>query len=143
MSEKKKRYSLTNYCCSGNLTRDPELLHTNHGKPVLKFGVAVNYGTHVGFWRCKIFGSRAESQSKVLKKGMGVILGGRLEPYTWERDGQTRRDWDFVVNECVITRWPSDGGGREPRGYSGEGGGGQVAGGPDVDGPPLDDDYGF
>jgi hypothetical protein len=69
---------------SGNLTRDPELRATSTGTQVLTFGVAVNdrrRNPQTGEWEdvpnfvdCVVFGNRAKSLGKILKKGMPVTI---------------------------------------------------------------------
>ena len=73
---------------SGNLTRDPELRMTAGGTQVLSFGVAVNdrrRNPQTGEWEeypnfidCTMFGNYAESMSRVLAKGMKVMIDGKL-----------------------------------------------------------------
>ena len=83
---------------TGNLTRDPELRQTASGTSVLQFSVAVNDRVRVnGEWNdranyidCSVFGSRAESLSKLLHKGSKVAVQGKLHWYSWEKNGEKR-----------------------------------------------------
>ena len=103
---------------SGNLTRDPELLATSGKTPVLRFGMAVNdrvKNQQTGEWEdrpnfvdCVVFGSRAEGLSKILSKGRGVTIDGRLWFSAWEQDGQ-RRSRLVVVAENVVLAPRRDG----------------------------------
>lgn len=97
---------------SGNLTRDPELRATPAGTQVLHFGVAVNdrrrnqqsgeWEDHPNFVDCVVFGNRAESMSRILRKGMKVAIDGRLRYSSWEKDGQRRSKLEVVVEEIEL-----------------------------------------
>ena len=94
---------------SGNLTRDPELRHTNGGTAILSFGVAVNdrrrnphtqeWEDHPNFVDCTMFGARAEALSRYLSKGTKVALSGKLRYSSWERDGQRRSKLEVIAEE--------------------------------------------
>lgn len=94
---------------SGNLTRDPELRHTNGGTQVLSFGVAVNdrrrnpqsgeWEDYPNFVDCTMFGARAEALSRYLSKGTKVALSGKLRYSSWERDGQKRSKLEVIAEE--------------------------------------------
>lgn len=92
---------------SGNLGRDPELRATSSGMQVLQFSVCVN--TRVkrnGEWQdkpnwvdCTMFGQRAESVSRYIKKGSHVTVAGRLNQNTWEKNGQKRSKLEVVCED--------------------------------------------
>lgn len=94
---------------SGNLTRDPELRATQGGMQVLGFGVAVNdrrRNQQTGEWEdypnfvdCTMFGNRAESLGRILRKGMKVAIEGKLRYSSWEKDGQRRSKIEVIVDE--------------------------------------------
>lgn len=94
---------------SGNLTRDPELRHTNGGTAILSFGVAVNdrrrnphtqeWEDHPNFVDVTVFGARAEALSRYLSKGTKVALSGKLRYSSWERDGQKRSKLEVIAEE--------------------------------------------
>lgn len=94
---------------SGNLTRDPELRHTNGGTAILSFGVAVNdrrRNPHTQEWEdypnfvdVTVFGARAEALSRYLSKGTKVALSGKLRYSSWERDGQKRSKLEVIAEE--------------------------------------------
>lgn len=85
---------------TGNLTRDPELRNTSSGTSVLRFSVAVNdrvKNSHTGEWEDRpnyidmtMFGTRADSLSRLLHKGSKVAVQGKLHWSSWEKDGQKR-----------------------------------------------------
>ena len=94
---------------SGNLTRDPELRHTNGGTAILSFGVAVNdrrrnphtqeWEDHPNFVDVTVFGARAEALSRYLSKGTKVAVSGKLRYSSWERDGQKRSKLEVIAEE--------------------------------------------
>lgn len=97
---------------SGNLTRDPELRATQGGMQVLGFGVAVNdrrknpstgqWEDYPNFVDCTMFGNRAESMSRILRKGMKVAIEGKLRYSSWEKDGQRRSKLEVIVDEIEL-----------------------------------------
>lgn len=93
---------------SGNLTRDPDLRHTNSGTAILSFGVAVNdrmkdrdgsWVDRPNFVDVTVFGARAEALSRFLSKGAKVALSGKLRYSSWERDGQKRSKLEVIAEE--------------------------------------------
>lgn len=94
---------------SGNLTRDPELRATASGTQVLSFGIAVNdrqKNSRTGEWEdypnyidCTMFGTRAESVSRYIRKGSKVAISGKLRYSSWEKDGQKRSKLEVIVND--------------------------------------------
>ena len=77
---------------NGNLGHDAQLRYTATGLPVLNFNVAcsgyVGSGErrreHVDWYRCALFGKRAEGLASTLLKGTGVSRVGRVlhRPYS-------------------------------------------------------------
>ena len=94
---------------SGNITRDPDMRATSGGTQVMSFGVAVNdrrRNPKTGVWEdypnfidCTMFGTRAESVSRFLSKGMKVAIDGKLRYSSWERDGQRRSKLEVIVDD--------------------------------------------
>ena len=83
----------------GNLTRDPDLRYIPSGTAVCEIGLAVNdgYKDSAGEWReCPLFtdvtlwAKTAETAGEYLTKGSPVLIEGRLNLDTWEKDGQKR-----------------------------------------------------
>ena len=77
----------------GNLTKDPELRHTQGGTAVCKLRLAVNTRRkdETGQWIDKpnyfditVWGNQAESCSQYLTKGRPVAIDGRLEWREWD-----------------------------------------------------------
>lgn len=97
---------------SGNLTRDPDLRATAGGMQVLGFGVAVSdrrknpstgqWEDYPNFVDCTMFGNRAESLGRILRKGMKVAIEGKLRYSSWEKDGQRRSKIEVIVDEIEL-----------------------------------------
>ena len=104
--------SINKVFISGNLTRNPEFKSTASGTGVLALGVAVNdrrkdangnWGDYPNYIDCTIFGNRAESLSRYLKKGTKVCIEGKLRWSQWERDGQKRSKLEVVIDEIEFS----------------------------------------
>jgi single-strand DNA-binding protein len=103
----------------GNLTRDPELRHTEGKKPVCVFGLATNRSWTIKpgetqyvteFHRIVAFDKLAETCQQYLRKGRKVYVEGRLQshPYTG-KDGVERTGVEIVLEELVmLDRMPKD-----------------------------------
>lgn len=97
---------------TGNLTRDAELIVTNGGSSVLKFGIASNRSIKGanGEWEdvpnfidCTIFGTRASALSSILAKGMKVTIEGELRYSSWtDKDGNKRSKLEVVAHNIVL-----------------------------------------
>lgn len=126
----------------GNLTNDPELRFTQSGAAVADFTVASTPRTfdrntnewrdgETLFMRCSCWREMADNVAESLRKGMRVIVQGRLTQRSYEtREGERRTVVELQVDEvgpslrraqAKVTRNPSQGGGQG--GYS-QGGGG-------------------
>ena len=134
----------------GNLTADPELRWTQSGAAVADFTIASTprtYDRNAGEWRdgdtlfmrCSVWRETAENVAESLRKGMRVIVQGRLTQRSYETpQGERRTVVELQVDEvgpslrrarAQVTRTaPSGGGGYQSdnRGQQGGGyGGGQ------------------
>ncbi|GIU85943.1 MAG: hypothetical protein KatS3mg009_0458 [Acidimicrobiia bacterium] len=94
----------------GNLTRDPEMRYTASGQPTVSFGVAVNrswrnqqtneWEERTSFFNVVCWRQLAENVGASLKKGMRVIVTGRLEQRSWETEqGEKRSVVEVVADE--------------------------------------------
>ncbi len=92
----------------GHLTRDPELLVTQNGMSICKFGMAMNRTFYtangdrheeVTFVDVDCFGRVADSIAKYLTKGRPVLIEGRLKFDTWQTNQGERRSKLGVVCE--------------------------------------------
>ena len=93
----------------GNLTADPELRFTQNGHAVANFTVAETprqFVQGVGwkdgealFMRCTVWRDMAENVTESLRRGMGVIVQGRLKQRNFEtREGQKRSVIELEVD---------------------------------------------
>lgn len=79
----------------GNLTKQPELRHTQDGTPVCGFTVAVNRrkgkdGQDPGadYFNVSVWRTLGENCAKYLDKGKKVCVVGRVGLRTWDKDGK-------------------------------------------------------
>jgi len=95
----------------GHLSRDPELKYSAAGKPICKFGLAVNHTwktesgekkEDVTFVDIDCFGRTAENVSKYMKKGSALLVEGRLKLDQWDdkQSGQKRSKLGVVAESC-------------------------------------------
>ena len=132
----------------GNLTTDPELRWTQSGAAVADFTVASTprtYDRNTGEWRdgdtlfmrCSVWREIAENVAESLRKGMRVIVQGRLTQRSYDtQQGERRTVVELQVDEvgpslrrarAQVTRvqtQPASAGGFGAGSASGAGGGG-------------------
>ena len=106
----------------GNLTRDPELRHTQSGMAVCSLRLAVNTRRkdETGQWVDKpnyfditVWGNQGERCAQYLSKGRPVAIDGRLEWREWETpEGNKRQAVDVVADtvQFLGSRGEGDGG---------------------------------
>ena len=91
----------------GNLTRDPELRALPSGAQVCSFGVATNRvwknkdgakQEAVEFHNIVVFGRQAETAAQYLKKGQSVLIEGRIQTRSWEKDGAKQYRTEIVAD---------------------------------------------
>lgn len=91
----------------GNLTRDPELKALPTGNQVCTFGVATNRRVKKGeqwenvaeFHNIVAWGRQAEVCAQYLKKGSSVLVEGRLQTRSWEKEGAGKQYKTEIVME--------------------------------------------
>lgn len=102
---------LNNLVIMGRFVRDPELRHTNSGKAVASFTLAVDRdfadkesgerGTD--FIDCVAWGSSAEFVSKYFGKGRMAVASGRLQIRNWtDKDGNKRKSAELIANSVYF-----------------------------------------
>jgi single-strand DNA-binding protein len=102
----------------GNLTADPELRFTQAGTAVANFSVAStprSFDKRTGGWkdgqalfmRCTVWQDAAENVAETLRRGMRVIVSGRLQQRSFEtREGEKRTVVELQVDEIGPSlRW--------------------------------------
>lgn len=79
----------------GRLTKDPEVTYTQGDKPmcIAHYTLAVDKRMKGGekgadFIRITAFGKNAEFAEKYLRKGMKIVVNGRISTGSYEKDGQ-------------------------------------------------------
>ena len=87
----------------GKLTKDPDFRVTANGKVLATFTLAVNrkYEKDVAdFLPIITFGKTAEFTEKWLKKGMQIIVVGRIQVRKWEtKEGENRYSTEIIAEE--------------------------------------------
>jgi single-strand DNA-binding protein len=95
----------------GNLTRDPESKTLPSGQPVATFGVATNrfYTDKTGnkqkqaeFHNVVAFGKLADICSKYLKKGGLILVEGRIQTRSWEKDGVKHNRTEIIIENMQM-----------------------------------------
>ena len=90
----------------GRLTRDPEVRYTSkYQTPVARYSLAVDKkykrddGITADFFQMVAFGKLAEFTEKYLRKGTRVLITGRVQTGTYEKDGVKIPFFEVVVEE--------------------------------------------
>ena len=106
----------------GNLTKDPELRHTQSGMAVCSLRLAVNTRRkdETGQWVDKpnyfditVWGNQGERCAQYLSKGRPVAIDGRLEWREWEtQEGNKRQAVEVVADTVQFLGSRGDGEGR-------------------------------
>ena len=115
----------------GNMTRDPEIKHTQSNTAVAKFGLAMNrkFKTAAGesreevtFVECEAWGKVAEVIAQYHQKGSPILVEGRLKMDEWA-DKTTGEARSRLVVSCdrfeFVGGKDSGGGSGGSGGYSG------------------------
>jgi single-strand DNA-binding protein len=92
----------------GNLTRDPEVRTTPSGQSVTSFGLAVNrtwrgadgnQQESVSYIDCTAWAKTGEIIAQYVQKGRPLLVSGRLEQRSWEKDGQKHSKIEVIVED--------------------------------------------
>jgi single-strand DNA-binding protein len=90
----------------GNMTRDPDLKYTQGGTGLAEFGLAVNRKYQGKDETCFIdvtaFGKQAEHVAQYCHKGKSVLVDGRLDFQTWEKDGRKHSKHKVIANSVTF-----------------------------------------
>lgn len=95
----------------GYVGSDPELRRTNDGDGVLSFRVAQTARwkgadnverERVTWFRCSLFGKRADALSSFLRKGAPVFVTGSIRTQEYEKNGEKRSSWEVRVDDIQL-----------------------------------------
>lgn len=95
----------------GNLGADPELRNTQGGQSVcnLRMACTESYVDKDGerqerteWVRVVIWGKRGEALAKLLAKGSRVLVEGRLQTTSYDKDGEKRYSTDVIATNVVL-----------------------------------------
>ena len=87
----------------GRLTRDPEIRSASNGTAVASFSIAVDRRfkregePEADFFNCTAFGKQAEFVEKYLKKGVKVVISGRVQ-----NDNYTNKEGQKVYSTRIM-----------------------------------------
>jgi single-strand DNA-binding protein len=87
----------------GNLVRDPEIRYVQSGSPVAKFTIAVNRKTKqddaVDYIDIIAWDKLAETSNTYLRKGVSVLVEGRLSMRSYEsKSGEKHKAAEVVMS---------------------------------------------
>jgi single-strand DNA-binding protein len=90
---------------AGRIGKDPEQRQLQDGTSVLSFSVADDQGKdkQAIWWRCSLFGKRADSLAPYLTKGSSVTVVGTVteREYT-DKEGQQRKAMEVRVQDIAL-----------------------------------------
>ena len=117
----------------GNLTKDPELKYTPQGTAVLNITLAINRKYKAGeeakqdtaFVPVVIWGKIAEVVNQYCKKGNPLMVEGRIQTRSWEKDGQKQYKTEAVAENIQLM----GGERKEPQPEEAHGAGPDISGG--------------
>ena len=89
----------------GRLTKDPETRYADGKTTISKFTIAVDRkfkkddGPSADFFNITAFGKQAEFVEKYFRKGMKMLTIGRVENYSYVKDGTTIYSTQYTAEE--------------------------------------------
>ena len=96
---------MNNITIAGQLGKDAEVRYLPNGDPVTSFSVADSQGRDKPtiWWRCSLFGKRAESLAPYLTKGQAVTVSGTVteREYT-DKDGTQKKAMEVRVQDVAL-----------------------------------------
>lgn len=96
----------------GNCTKVQELRYTPGNTAVLKFGLATNHSKKDGdgykdvatFHNIVVYGKIAEWLAQNIVKGQTMTITGRIDNYSYEKDGAKRYGTQIVAEDVIPHR---------------------------------------
>lgn len=101
----------------GRLGKDPELQYLNSGTAMARFSLAVDrFGKKEDkkepIWvNCSVYGTSAEAAANFLGKGRLISIEGRLDTFSYEKDGEKRNGFEIKVSDWKALDFKKDDGG--------------------------------
>ena len=94
----------------GSVGADPELRYAASGSAILNIRLATNERFKKGdewqettsWHRVVVFGKQAENLSKIVTKGSPIMLEGKLNYGSYEKDGVKHYTTDVVANDVRV-----------------------------------------
>ena len=95
----------------GNLGADPELRTTAAGQSVLTFSLATNdvyfdkdrnKQERTEWHKVVLFGNRATALQRILAKGTRVLVEGRLQTSSYEKEGVKRYKTEVIASDVCF-----------------------------------------
>ena len=110
---------MNNVVLMGRLTRDAEVKYLENNNAVARFTLAVDKGLSkekkeemealgkptADFINCQAWGKMAESLVKYSGKGLRVLINGRIQTGSYEKDGQRIYTTDVIANNIEYVDW--------------------------------------
>lgn len=98
----------------GNVGRDPEIMEFENGA-IVSFTLATSYQvktdngyeTKTDWHNVTVKGNRANFAKKVVKKGVKLLVEGKLKTRSYEQDGKKKYVTEVVVNGFGTDIFPS------------------------------------
>lgn len=93
---------------SGRLGGDAEIKQTNNGKTVMNFNLAETLGfgdqKRTQWYRCAMFGDRAQKLQQYLKKGAAITVTGEMELREWtdQASGEIKKALQITVDRVAL-----------------------------------------
>ena len=109
---------------SGRLTKDPEVRYSQgeNATCVARYTLASDRkyskadDKQTDFINCVAFGKSGEFAEKYLKKGIKILVTGRIQTGSYEKDGKKVYTTDVVVEEHEFCESKKEDGGSAPAG---------------------------
>lgn len=102
---KDKMATLNTVTILGRLVKDPEIRTTSTGKTVSQFTIAFDKrgkDANANFIDATAWESRADFLSKYGHKGAQILVHGRLDQQTWEKDGKVNSKIGIIADEVQL-----------------------------------------
>ena len=110
---------MNNVQLMGRLTKEPEIRYLESGTSVARFTLAVDKGLSkekrqemeskgqptADFINCVAWGALGDTVAKYSGKGLRLLVNGRIQTGSYEKDGERKYTTDVVVNSLQIIDW--------------------------------------